>query len=573
MARKSRKGQDASSRASRRIGPTRLGTGAATRNTVLHGDGVYREVSATGGGPHATDHENGGTDEINVGGLSGTLADPQTPVTHASRHENAGDDEIDVTGLSGVLTDPQTPVLHAARHENGGDDEIDVTGLSGLLADEQDPLDHATDHQAGGGDPIKLDDLATPDNNTDLDANTSTHGLLPKLPAANSGTVFQGDGTWAYSSVFPGDVMFGKGSDGSLTLVANTTLTNSAATVFEFFYTTIDLSTFTLSQHSSDNVVFLHASTSITSNGGTISFIPTDTGIAGGAGAGGGGAGGASGESGYYYRCYAKEFLGSGTVQANGGNGTNGADATAASATANGAAGANATNLGSFRGNSIAITGSITAGGGGQSAGTGGTAGSGTLSVLDYNQSLIRDPQFLFFSDVWNNVSSSGIHLTTPVPSDGAGAGGRNNGGAQGGGGGGSSGSGVGFFATSVAGSAGGGGGAGGSGAGGGGGGAGGPGSCLAVICRKTTATWTFKAHGGNGGNGGAGNGFGGGGAGGPGGGGGWVKVAVSYGSPTPTVTATGGTKGNKGVHGAGGGNDGNDGNNGNPGLAELYVY
>jgi hypothetical protein len=31
---------------------------------------------------HATSHENGGTDEINVGGLSGVLADPQTPATH-----------------------------------------------------------------------------------------------------------------------------------------------------------------------------------------------------------------------------------------------------------------------------------------------------------------------------------------------------------------------------------------------------------------------------------------------------------------------------------------------------------
>ncbi len=33
-------------------------------------------------GPHATTHQNGGTDEINVAGLSGLLADQQTPLVH-----------------------------------------------------------------------------------------------------------------------------------------------------------------------------------------------------------------------------------------------------------------------------------------------------------------------------------------------------------------------------------------------------------------------------------------------------------------------------------------------------------
>lgn len=42
------------------------------------------------------------------------------------------------------------------------------------------PLAHNTTHQTGGADAIKLDDLAAPDDNTDLDATTSLHGLLPK---------------------------------------------------------------------------------------------------------------------------------------------------------------------------------------------------------------------------------------------------------------------------------------------------------------------------------------------------------------------------------------------------------
>ncbi len=60
------------------------------------------------------------------------------PSLHAPRHEDGGADEISVTGLSGLLADAQTPLTHASTHENGGSDEVDVTDLSGLLADPQD---------------------------------------------------------------------------------------------------------------------------------------------------------------------------------------------------------------------------------------------------------------------------------------------------------------------------------------------------------------------------------------------------------------------------------------------------
>ena len=35
---------------------------------------------------HNTDHENGGDDEISVAGLSGQLADAQTPIAHKTSH-------------------------------------------------------------------------------------------------------------------------------------------------------------------------------------------------------------------------------------------------------------------------------------------------------------------------------------------------------------------------------------------------------------------------------------------------------------------------------------------------------
>lgn len=64
---------------------------------------------------HVTNHENGGTDEISLAGL--------TIPSHVSQHEIGGSDEISLTGLD-------VP-LHAIQHESGGSDELDLTGLTG----------------------------------------------------------------------------------------------------------------------------------------------------------------------------------------------------------------------------------------------------------------------------------------------------------------------------------------------------------------------------------------------------------------------------------------------------------
>lgn len=55
---------------------------------------------------------------------------------------------------------------------------------------------HATLHQSGGGDAIKLDDMASPDDNTDLDASTSAHGLMPKGTGSTT-TFYRSDLTQA----------------------------------------------------------------------------------------------------------------------------------------------------------------------------------------------------------------------------------------------------------------------------------------------------------------------------------------------------------------------------------------
>jgi hypothetical protein len=72
------------------------------------------------------------------------------------------------------------------------------------LSDARTPIAHAGSHQLGGIDAIKLDDLATPDDNTDLNASTSRHGLLRKLD--NDGAHYlDGQGNW---SVPAGEVSF-----------------------------------------------------------------------------------------------------------------------------------------------------------------------------------------------------------------------------------------------------------------------------------------------------------------------------------------------------------------------------
>ena len=44
--------------------------------------------------------------------------------THKTRHQNGGADEISVAGLSGALADAQTPSAHKASHASGGSDPL-----------------------------------------------------------------------------------------------------------------------------------------------------------------------------------------------------------------------------------------------------------------------------------------------------------------------------------------------------------------------------------------------------------------------------------------------------------------
>jgi len=147
-----------------------------TESTALPNDTAHSTLTGANlhdPAQHGSTHEQGGTDELDVTGLSGDLADPQDPKSHASTHEAGGSDPVNADALStsvastqdlqtdssGNVTTSSTPVTHGSTHENGAADEINVSGLSGDLADAQDPKAHQSTHQAGGSDELQVDTL------------------------------------------------------------------------------------------------------------------------------------------------------------------------------------------------------------------------------------------------------------------------------------------------------------------------------------------------------------------------------------------------------------------------------
>lgn len=117
---------------------TGLGTVMCTiRNTFPHAPGG-------GGGPHASTHQHLGNDEVATAtsganaipkaGGAGTLAIGWIPTGTSSATVCIGNDSR--------LSDARTPLGHSSSHQNGGADELNVGGLSGLLADPQTPLAH-----------------------------------------------------------------------------------------------------------------------------------------------------------------------------------------------------------------------------------------------------------------------------------------------------------------------------------------------------------------------------------------------------------------------------------------------
>ena len=84
------------------------------------------------------------------------------PAGHAVTHEDTGIDEVDVTGLAGLLADPQTPILHHLEHETGGSDEVDHAALINLTTG-----DPHTQYQLESAQLTSIITSATPQTLTD----------------------------------------------------------------------------------------------------------------------------------------------------------------------------------------------------------------------------------------------------------------------------------------------------------------------------------------------------------------------------------------------------------------------
>jgi len=98
---------------------------------------------------HATTHEDGGADEINVGGLSGDLADPQDPKGHGATHAAGGSDslageqvdvgQLDVAGsvvAQSVALSGQVTLSSGSATVDTGISAVDATFILGLGVDD-----------------------------------------------------------------------------------------------------------------------------------------------------------------------------------------------------------------------------------------------------------------------------------------------------------------------------------------------------------------------------------------------------------------------------------------------------
>lgn len=163
-----------------------LGTDVLAQQTIGIADNNLVEVDGPGAGAPAS----GEYAKWTANGLEG-----KSKAEHLSDLNVA--DGADVTGNN-------APQAHKTSHQNTGGDEVSVVGLSGLLADDQHVLDAEVKL-------IKLDDFATPDDNTDLNASTSRHGLLKKLDNVST-NFMNGQGGWSApaGNVIPGLVIRSK---------------------------------------------------------------------------------------------------------------------------------------------------------------------------------------------------------------------------------------------------------------------------------------------------------------------------------------------------------------------------
>lgn len=215
---------DATTRLALSVGPEDVGKIAKQETPlsfwVLTDDDPLTWVEITGGGGSvshdsltdvtANQHHNQAHDLGGADHNTATLAELNTKVSDAT-----------LDGSSGT----RPPTAHgAAAHTGtiGAHSAISDVGVD----DHHDQL-HGSTHGPGQSDVVKLDDLDTPDDNTDLNTSTGAHGLAPKLDDDDSHYL---DGKGAWTTPAGGGGIFGADYESEVSLAESSTTSSSFQT-------------------------------------------------------------------------------------------------------------------------------------------------------------------------------------------------------------------------------------------------------------------------------------------------------------------------------------------------------
>jgi hypothetical protein len=188
---------------------------------------------------HASEHVDG-TDDIQLA----TAAQKGLATAAQITKLDGIDDNADVTA-------DNPPQAHSASHEDGGSDEISVAGLSGLLADNQNPTAHASEHVDGTDDIQDATNaqkgLATAAQITDLEANNAlrktdvnqaTHGFAVGQTIYNNGTIWVKSQADNQNTLTVGVVSeVADASNFSVVLIGPVSITSHGFTIGEYLFT------------------------------------------------------------------------------------------------------------------------------------------------------------------------------------------------------------------------------------------------------------------------------------------------------------------------------------------------
>lgn len=93
------------------------------------------------------------------------------------------------------LSDAPADAHHPQSHTLASHSTKPHSALTDITSGQHHAQLHGSSHHSGGGDAIKLDDLATPNDNIDLNVSISRHGLFPKL-SNHPAQCLSGIGQW-----------------------------------------------------------------------------------------------------------------------------------------------------------------------------------------------------------------------------------------------------------------------------------------------------------------------------------------------------------------------------------------